>query len=122
MLRKLRYWQDFWVAREIAAEVRLKFLGRFFRYIFWIVVTAGITWLVRKMFQQAMRTSVGSPRGPVRVEPPAAPQQLFRDPVCGTYVAENISHSLVQGSQTLHFCSRNCIEQYRAADRLAAGA
>jgi len=36
-----------------------------------------------------------------------------RDPVCGMFVSTELSHSLVCGSQTLHFCSHECLERYQ---------
>jgi len=36
-----------------------------------------------------------------------------RDPVCGMFVSTELSHSLVRGSETLHFCSRECLERYQ---------
>ena len=108
-------------ASAIAVEVGLKFLGRIFRYIFWVVVTAAIAWVARKIIQSGTPVSSGSQRGPVRVEPARVPKELFRDPVCGAYVAGNISHSLAVGSETLHFCSRGCVDQYRAPEKLGAG-
>jgi YHS domain-containing protein len=111
----------------------MKYLERFLRYIFWVVVTASIAWIVKKAFQRAAEAQrPGAVRG--RVEPSvtaAKAKALFRDPVCGTYVAEDISYLLEQGKETLHFCSRDCMEHYqrdlrseddRAANRLAAGA
>lgn len=59
------------------------------------------------------------------------PKALFRDPVCGTYVAEDISYLLTQSAEDLHFCSRDCMERYqhdfrarhdRGSNQLAPGA
>ena len=36
-----------------------------------------------------------------------------RDPVCGMFVSTELSHSLVRGSETLHFCSQECLERYQ---------
>ena len=36
-----------------------------------------------------------------------------RDPVCGMFVSTELSHSLVRGSETLHFCSHECLERYQ---------
>ena len=112
----------------------LKFLGRIFRYLMWFIVTAGIAWVMKKAVDRASRPRANSGPERVRVEPSAA-KELFRDPVCGTYVAEDISYFCEQGKQTLHFCSRDCMEHYqrdlhhadhqdndRGAKRLAAGA
>jgi YHS domain-containing protein len=39
-------------------------------------------------------------------------RELKRDPVCGTYVAEDISLKTRVGQEVLHFCSRNCQQEY----------
>jgi len=36
-----------------------------------------------------------------------------RDPVCGMFVSTELSHRLVRGSETLHFCSQECLERYQ---------
>lgn len=111
----------------------MKFLGRIFRFLMWFVVTVGIAWVMKKAVDRASRTRSYGAREPARV-PPTAAKELFRDPVCGTYVAEDISYLYEQGKQTLHFCSRDCMEHYQRdlqhgpghendrANRLAAGA
>ena len=32
---------------------------------------------------------------------------------CGMFVSTEVSHRLTQGTQTLHFCSRECLERYQ---------
>lgn len=96
----------------------------------WFIVTAGVAWVMKKAVDRASRTHSYGGHGPARVPPQAAAKELFRDPVCGTYVAEDISYLYEQGKQTLHFCSRDCMEHYQhdlqhadaRANRLAAGA
>lgn len=39
--------------------------------------------------------------------------QTARDPVCGMFVSTELSHKLNDGGLTLHFCSRECLEQYQ---------
>jgi len=36
-----------------------------------------------------------------------------RDPVCGMFVSTELPHCLVRGSETLHFCSHECLERYQ---------
>jgi len=43
------------------------------------------------------------------------PVKLVRDPVCGTYVAQNPALSLTAGGTTHYFCSEDCRSKYRAA-------
>ncbi len=100
----------------------MKYLQRFFRWMFWALVTAVVAWIFKKAFQRAVVQGGTTMHG--RTEPSAPmtkPKELFRDPVCGTYVAEDVAFLLVQGGESLHFCSRDCMEHFRAS-RLAAGA
>ncbi|MBI4462899.1 MAG: YHS domain-containing protein [Acidobacteria bacterium] len=54
--------------------------------------------------------------------PQTPDSRMQRDPVCGTYVAPEISIREVSQGKTLYFCSERCREQYRASERsLAAG-
>jgi len=99
----------------------LKLLGRIFRYIFWFFVTAGIAWVMKKAVDSATRSRVSGGRERPRVEPQPAAKALFRDPVCGTYVAEDISYFFQQGKETLHFCSRDCMDHYQRDLNRAAG-
>jgi len=96
-------------------------MERFLRYIFWVAVTACIAWIARKIFESATQRPVGNSHASYRGDaelPKAKP--LFRDPVCGTYVAEDVSYSLPQEGENLHFCSRACMERYQRD--LCAGA
>lgn len=36
-----------------------------------------------------------------------------RDPVCGMFVSTEVSHRLNWHGETLHFCSEECLRQYR---------
>lgn len=36
-----------------------------------------------------------------------------RDPVCGMFVSTEVSHRLHWHGETLHFCSEECLNQYR---------
>lgn len=84
-----------------------------------MVVTAAIAWFVKKAIQRAAEERrPEAVRGRVEAAAPAVKTKaLFRDPVCGTYVAEDISYSLMQGGKGLHFCSRDCMERYRLTER-----
>ncbi len=39
--------------------------------------------------------------------------QTARDPVCGMFVSTELSKILTLDGQTLHFCSRECLERYQ---------
>jgi len=45
--------------------------------------------------------------------PREAPEQLKRDPVCGTFVAPSASVTKVVRGETVYFCSEKCRDQYK---------
>jgi YHS domain-containing protein len=74
--------------------------------------------VVGRLLRGALRVFVRP--SPVRGEahPSAQPNQVrvgktARDPVCGMFVSTELSHCLVRGSETLHFCSPECLERYQ---------
>ena len=113
----------------------MKYLERFLRYVFWVAVTAVITWIAKKVFASVAQNQMRNSRPTQESAPHSGKaKKLFKDPVCGMYVAEDISQtiSLGQDTETLHFCSRDCMERYRrgrhaddpeaGGGRVAAGA
>jgi YHS domain-containing protein len=97
----------------------MNFLSRIIRFLFWIVVvTWGIRllrWVFRPNLNQAGTSQAGSPATTVNTE--AIARRLVRDPVCGTHVAEVLAIPLRDGSETVHFCSVHCRDQYVASIR-----
>jgi YHS domain-containing protein len=91
------------------------------RYAIWLLFATIVAWLVKKVLANATRRTRDGIGGRAGVSPQAGPKLLYRDPVCGAYIAEEISYPWEQGKETLHFCSRECLEHYRAGDRIAAG-
>jgi YHS domain-containing protein len=52
----------------------------------------------------------GQPR---RSSQPLIEGETARDPVCGMFVSTDVSQRLTERGETLHFCSRECLERYR---------
>jgi len=92
-------------------------LGRIFQFLIWLLLLSWVFWLVRRIF--------APPRDSRKQQSqvPAAPEsrRLFRDPVCGTHVSQEISYSLEESGQVVHFCSVACREKYQSSSRRAAG-
>jgi YHS domain-containing protein len=91
-----------------------RWLSYFVELIFLIVVSRMLGRALQGLF------SPPSPRwegGQAEGEPRSASRmrvgQTKRDPVCGMFVSTELSHCLVRGSETLHFCSRECLERYQ---------
>jgi len=46
---------------------------------------------------------------------------MARDPMCGMFVSTELSQQLTWGEDTLHFCSRECLEKYqKGAEHVAS--
>lgn len=56
--------------------------------------------------QDAQQGSPWPPRGETGGE-------TARDPECGMFVSTEVSHRLQWKGQVLHFCSKECLEQYQ---------
>jgi YHS domain-containing protein len=85
-----------------------------------------LEFVILALFLKAMARSLGSlfrsPRVQVRTSvgraatPPSAAThrgEMARDPVCGMFVATELSQQLRRGADTLHFCSRECLEKFQ---------
>jgi uncharacterized SAM-binding protein YcdF (DUF218 family) len=82
------------------------------RLILWfIVVLIGATWLGRKLAAW-LRGDGPRPAKPAQAPAPRESKLLHRDPSCGTYVSPEISITLDEEGQLLHFCSEQCREKY----------
>src|SRR5579863_5469532 len=58
-----------------------------------------------------VRTTAGKRPRPASAQP--RPGETARDPVCGMFVSTELSQQLSRGKETLHFCSRECLEKYQ---------
>lgn len=94
-------------------------LARLVELILWVVVMA---WAVRRLFAWLVRPPRWdcSPRPGPRVV--ASPGVLHRDPLCGTYVAEEIAVPLAEADGILYFCSEQCRARYLARRQQASSA
>ena len=93
-------------------------MGSLFSYLVELVFLI----VIAKMLGRALQGFLAPPR-PRPEEHPAqgGPRnsatvrigKTERDPVCGMFVSTELSRRLVRGSETLHFCSRECLERYK---------
>jgi YHS domain-containing protein len=58
-----------------------------------------------------VRTTPGGPPKSPTAEPHRG--EVARDPVCGMFVSTEVSYRLKRDRETLHFCSRECLEKYQ---------
>jgi len=87
-----------------------------------------ITFLFVRLLGRALQQLFGTPRirfwtstGAPRENAPETRQGVTaRDPVCGMFVSTELSHRLNLGTQTLHFCSRECLERFQKETAHAA--
>jgi YHS domain-containing protein len=93
-------------------------LARLAQFLFWLLILSWGVALLRRVIAWSMRSS--APNSNSGVGPSVAARRLHRDPVCGTYVSEEISFPLREAGSTLHFCSESCRNRYVSAQGLAA--
>jgi YHS domain-containing protein len=92
---------------------------RLLLYLFDLVVVTLIGWILARIVQRLFGVAIQGPRAP-RPSAPRGTQrsaiagETARDPVCGMFVSTELSHQLRRNGQTLHFCSRECLERYQA--------
>ncbi len=96
---------------------------RLLLYLFDLIVVIVLGQMLNRVLQHLFGTPriySGSSRSAPR--PGTAPRtvqgETARDPVCGMFVSTELSHRLTGGGQTLHFCSRECLERYQTIDEL----
>ena len=105
----------------------MEFLGRIFKFLFWLLIVSWsvallrrvLAWMVRgAMPAQAEQDAAGSSAGAgVRTaaghaQGEVAARRLVRDPICGMHVAEVLAVPLRAGGELVHFCSTACRDKY----------
>ena len=97
----------------------MSFLSGIVRFLFWVLVVYWGVALVLRVVGRMLRNATTAPsRVTDKFGQPqdiGVPRRLVRDPVCGTHVAEEVSISLREGGELVHFCSAACRDAY--ADR-----
>jgi len=77
-----------------------------------------VLWILRNLFQSFFAAPRRGPAASRPIRPaPTVPSggELKKDPVCGTYVSVNASITKRVNGETLHFCSADCRDKFRAA-------
>lgn len=94
-------------------------MARILAYLFNLIFIVIVGWILNQVF----RGLFGSPGGRIHSSRSGAVGggneraihgKTARDPVCGMFVSTEVSHQLTRGKETLHFCSRECLERYQA--------
>ena len=101
-------------------------MARLLVYLFDLVFAVLLAWTLSRLLRRLFGVSKvfvwhfrsGAPREGQAAAPPG---ETARDPVCGMFVSTELSHRLTQGGETLHFCSRDCLERYKKSPAALAG-
>ncbi|MBM3773951.1 MAG: YHS domain-containing protein [Acidobacteria bacterium] len=89
-------------------------IRNFLRLLIALLVVVVIRYAVAAI-QQALGRSLGRGSGGPQPSPAAGNVELYKDPVCGTFVPETSGFSRIEGGRRLHFCSAACRDKYQAA-------
>jgi YHS domain-containing protein len=104
----------------------MNFLSRVLQFLFWLLVLSWGVKLLRRAVAWMLRGGTPAPPpegvGEAASSPAAGTaRRLVRDPVCGVHVAEVRAIPLREGTETLHFCSVKCRDEYeRSLKKMAA--
>lgn len=91
----------------------LRLLAYLFDLVVIVIIGRLLNWILRIAFGTP-QSNPADPRSAGRAGGESMPKgQTARDPVCGMFVSTELSHKLNDGALTLHFCSRECLEQYQ---------
>jgi YHS domain-containing protein len=91
-------------------------MTRLLLYLFNLIFVIFIGWVLNRVLRGLFGTlpeGGGSRSAPRGGSAPVIEGQTERDPVCGMFVSTELSHRLTRGKETLHFCSRECLERYQ---------
>ncbi|HEX5413337.1 MAG TPA: hypothetical protein VFZ27_15910 [Terriglobia bacterium] len=80
--------------------------------VFMIAMVYAISRSLRGMLGGAPRGVNRRSQNGQKIPPKAAQGHTARDPVCGMFVSTEVSHRLEENGRVLHFCSKNCMENY----------
>ena len=89
--------------------LKMAFLARILRYLFWLAV---VSWSLAIMRRLVNQMGGGARTNNIDVPSDAVTQKLVRDPVCGMHIAEGLAVTLKQGNEILYFCSAECRDKY----------
>jgi YHS domain-containing protein len=114
----------------------MDFLGRIFKFLFWVLILSWSVALLRRVLawmlrgtmpaaqadQDAAAGGAGVGAAPGDTPSGVAARRLVRDPVCGMHVAEVLAVPLRESGELVHFCSVACRDKYvgNGAQRMAA--
>jgi YHS domain-containing protein len=91
----------------------LRLLAYLFDLVIVVIVGRLLAWILKSVFGTTQTAGGNARSAPRRSSEAVKTGQTARDPVCGMFVSTELSQQLVEGNQTLHFCSRECMEQYQ---------
>lgn len=91
----------------------MSFLGRIFRFLFWVLL---VSWAV-KLLGRAIGGANAPPsaEGDTRQVPVRGGKRLVKDPICGMHMAEELALPLQANGEVLHFCSEECRARYESS-------
>jgi YHS domain-containing protein len=101
----------------------MNFIARVIRFLFWLLIVSWSVALLKRLVGWMLRggTSMRQPDYSADISGSSGAtgisRRLVRDPVCGAHVAEVMAIPLREGGELLHFCSIQCRDEYRFANR-----
>jgi YHS domain-containing protein len=94
----------------------MSFLGRVFRFLFWVLILSWVVKLLgRAMTGSAGPAQTGNSNDAPASEPALHGKRLVKDPVCGMHMAEELALPFSADGETHYFCSQECRAKYESS-------
>jgi YHS domain-containing protein len=98
---------------SIGTTLMMELLSRLLEFI---VIVWVVRFVLRNLLGSGSRTQSFQARGPAQSqtssEPLVVSGEMKKDPNCGTYVSTELSLKSRYGGEVVHFCSRECQQQF----------
>lgn len=91
----------------------VRLLAYLFDLIVFVVIGRLVAMIIQRLFGAPRAVRSSTQRAAPHASAEERQGETVRDPVCGMFVSTELSHRLKQDGQTLHFCSRECLERYQ---------
>jgi YHS domain-containing protein len=98
------------------------FLIDFIDFVVLVLFLIGMARKIGSLFRapQGQAKPSWGPRPTPSANPATRVGEMGRDPVCGMFVSTELSQKLRVGGNTIHFCSRECMDKYQKGSAHAA--
>jgi YHS domain-containing protein len=91
----------------------LRFVAILVAILIIVPLLRSVVGMILRGFADLLKSESTTPQKKQKPEAPVA-GELKKDPVCGTYVSAATAFKKTAGTETLYFCSKECLQRHPA--------